>query len=254
MDKFEQNVIKMYNEEDKSTYQIANALNTYPNKIRRILIKNGIDLKDRSEAQKVALSSGRSSHPTEGKVRTHEERLRISSGLVDYWDKMTDKEKKRRTKMAQDNWKNMSALSKENMRARGIAAIREAAATGSKLETFFYDRLLEAGFDVKRHVVIIPAENLEIDLYIPSLKAIIEVDGPSHFYPIWGEDKLNKQINADLRKSGALLSRNYLIIRIKSQGNESLSKKEDLIRQILETLNSIKLKFPPKSKRFIEVE
>jgi len=104
------------------------------------------------------------------------------------------------------------------------------------------------------HEVIIPAENLEIDLYIPELKTIIEVDGPSHFLPIWGEDKLQKQVNADLRKSGALLSKGYAIIRVKSLGSESLAKREYLIEQVLNQLQSISKKFPPKSKRFIEVE
>ena len=115
-------------------------------------------------------------------------------------------------------------------------------------------RLQTAGFRVKMHEILIPAENLEIDLYIPSLKTIIEVDGPSHFLPIWGEDKLQKQVNADLRKSGSLLSRGYAIIRVKSLGQESLSKREELIECVLEKLKKIENKFPPRSKRFIEVE
>ena len=105
--------------------------------------------------------------------------------------------------------------------------------------------------------MIIPSENLEIDLYIPELKTIIEVDGPSHFLPIWGEDKLQKQINADLRKSGTLLSKGYVVIRIKSLGQESLAKRDEMSRQVIGHLNKIKDKFPKlpvRSKRFIEVE
>ena len=105
--------------------------------------------------------------------------------------------------------------------------------------------------------MIIPSENLEIDLYIPELKTIIEVDGPSHFLPIWGEDKLQKQINADLRKSGALLSKGYIVIRIKSLGQESLAKRERMSQEVIDHLNKIKEKFPKlpvRSKRFIEVE
>ena len=48
MNEFEENVIRLYNEENKSTYQIAKQLETYPNKIRRTLIKNGYQLKDKS--------------------------------------------------------------------------------------------------------------------------------------------------------------------------------------------------------------
>ena len=65
---------------------------------------------------------------------------------------------------------------------------------------------------------------------------------------------MQKQINADLRKSGSLLSRGYVVIRVKSLGQESLSKKEEIIETVEEVLSSVKTKFPKRSKRFIEVE
>ena len=254
MSDFEKQIIEMYNDQNKSTYEIAKQLDTYPNKIRRTLIKNGYQLKDKSEAQKTALAEGRSSHPTKGRKRSNKERIKISSSLVDYWSEMTDKEKARRSKIAKKNWNNMTAEQKELMRSKGIAAIQLAAVQGSKLEQFLQEKLEQAGFFVKMHQLIIPAEKLEIDLYIPELKTIIEEDGPSHFYPIWGEDKLQKQINADLRKSGTLLSKGYVVIRIKSLGQEALSKKESLATRVIDQLESVKKKFPPRSKRFIEVE
>lgn len=254
MNDFEQEVIKLYNDSNQSTYEIAKQLNTYPNKIRRTLIKHGYELKDRSEAQKFALKSGRSSHPTAGKKRTAEEKISISQSLVNYWDSLSEKDRSGRVEQAKKNWESMSSEQKEKMRSRGIAAIRAAARDGSKLEKLFQKRIQGAGYTVKMHEVIIPAENLEIDLYIPELKTIIEVDGPSHFLPIWGEDKLQKQVNADLRKSGALLSKGYAVIRVKSLGQESLSKQEQLVQEVLNHLSKINDSFPPKSKRFIEVE
>ena len=86
------------------------------------------------------------------------------------------------------------------------------------------------------------------------MKTIIEIDGPSHFLPIWGEEKLQKQIKADLQKSGRILSRGFAIIRVKAIANASLKKKENLVSNIVKTLSSIEKKFPPKTKRFIEVE
>lgn len=254
MSDFEQDVIKLYNEDNKSTYEIAKQLDTYPNKIRRTLIKHGYELKDKSAAQKAALESGRSSHPTAGKKRTTEQKIAISKGLVNYWGEMSEKEKARRVKQAKNNWKNMTAQQKESMRSKGIAAIRTAAKEGSKMERWVKDKLEDAGFSVRSHVLIIPAENLEIDLYIPDLKTIIEVDGPSHFLPIWGEEKLQKQVNADLRKSGALLSKGYAVIRLKSLGQESLAKREEMLSSIVDEVTEISKKFPPKTKRFIEVE
>ena len=254
MNDFDKKVIKLYNKENRSTYEIAEMLETYPNKIRRTLKKHGYELKSKSSAQSNALKSGRRPHPTAGKQRTLSERVKISSSLSSYWDEMNEKEKSRRSKQAKDRWAEMSSDQKETMQRKRVDAIRKSAKEGSKLEKFFQEKLSQAGFSVRVHEVIIPAENLEIDLYIPDLKTIIEVDGPSHFLPIWGEDKLQKQINADLRKSGALLSKGYAVVRVKSLGQESLSKREQLAEEVITLLNKISNKFPPKSKRFIEVE
>ena len=87
----EQEIIELY-EEGQSTYAIAESYGTYPNKIRRILTKNGINLKTRSQAQKNALNSGRAAHPTDGKERTKSERLKISSSVHKYWDSMSEEE------------------------------------------------------------------------------------------------------------------------------------------------------------------
>jgi len=254
MKEFDKKVIEMYNDKNQSTYEIAKQLDTYPNKIRRTLKKHGYNLKDRSEAQRVALASGRSKHPTAGKERTMKERVAISSSLVNYWDSMSDKERERRVAMAKDNWSKMTDKQKELMRSKGIAAIRAAASEGSKLEKILQKRIEDVGYVVELHKMLIPVENLEIDLYISRLKTIIEVDGPSHFLPIWGEDKLQKQVNADLRKSGVLLSKGYVVIRVKSLGQESLAKQEQLIERVKTHLGEIDSKFPPRSKRFIEVE
>ena len=61
----EADVLKLY-DENLSTYEIAEKYDTYPNKIRRILIKNGKKPRTKSEAQKAAIATGKSVHPTEG--------------------------------------------------------------------------------------------------------------------------------------------------------------------------------------------
>ena len=254
MNDFDKKVIDMYNKKNKCTYEIAEIMSTYPNKVRRTLKKHGYDLKSKSSAQSNALKSGRRSHPTKGKTRTLAEKVKISSGLESYWEDMSEDEREKRSDQAKERWDEMSVDQKESMKRKRVEAIQRSAREGSKLEKFLQERLYSSGFSVRMHEVIIPAENLEIDLYIPDLKTIIEVDGPSHFLPIWGEDKLKKQINADLRKSGALLSRGYAVIRVKSLGQESLSKREQIAETVLEELNKISNRFPPKSKRFIEVE
>ena len=53
----ENQIVKSYNA-GKSTYEIAKEYNTYANKIRRILIKHGVAIKSKSDAQKNALKKG----------------------------------------------------------------------------------------------------------------------------------------------------------------------------------------------------
>ena len=150
----------------------------------------------------------------------------------------------------------MPADERDRICSMAIKAIQKAGKEGSKMEKFLSEALNERGYSVEFHKKdLIPTQNLEIDLYIPSLTTIIEIDGPSHFFPIWGEEKLQKQIIADNQKSGIILSKGYIIIRVKNLLDfVSLCKKEELINNVVAQLQSIERKFPPKSKRFIEIE
>jgi very-short-patch-repair endonuclease len=167
---------------------------------------------------------------------------------------LDDKEKERRSLESKKRWHNMSKDKQLEIRSKATEAIRTSAVEGSKMEKHIADKIRDLGYKVELHKKIIPKENLEVDLYIPELNTIIEVDGPSHFYPIWGQEKLEKQINADLRKSGALLSKGFAILRVKSCGEESLAEKTRLTNIVLEKIKDIGYNFPVRSKRFIEVE
>lgn len=52
-----------YLENERSIYSIAEQLGVYPNKVLRALKKFKIPLRNKSEAQSVALESGRHEHP-----------------------------------------------------------------------------------------------------------------------------------------------------------------------------------------------
>lgn len=251
-----QKIVKMYVEQNKSTYEIAEQLKTYPNKIRRILLKSGVDLKTKSEAQKNAIDRGVASHPTSGKHRSQQEKLKISSGLQKYWDNMSDDLYNLKIKQAKERWINMPEQEKINMQEAAIKSIQVAGKEGSKLEKFIYNELMKSGHKVDFHKkTLIQNQNLEIDMYLPLLKTIIEIDGPSHFLPIWGEEKLQKQIKADFHKTGLILNKGMVIIRIKNLSDSiSLAKKEKLRLDILNELSKIEKSFPPKSERFIEIE
>ena len=116
----ESEIVRLYREENKSTYEISKVFKTYPNKIRRVLKKHGVQLKDKSQAQKNALSNGSAKIPTAGKTRTSEEKLKISYGLKKSWDSMDEEKKKLYIKRAKDRWDNMPDEAKERMKWNGI--------------------------------------------------------------------------------------------------------------------------------------
>lgn len=252
----EKQIVLLYTKEQKSTYEIAERFNTYPNKIRRILIKNGVELKTKSDAQKNALKKGVAKIPTQGTKRSKDERIKISKGLKQRWENISKEDYAKHVKMAKERWSKMTDLEKSEMTAAAFQAIQKAGKEGSKLEKFLKYELTKCGFVIEAHKKnLIPNENLEIDMYFPELGAIIEIDGPSHFLPIWGEEKLQKQIKADENKTGLILTKGFAIIRVKNLSDSlPLANQESLKDQLIDILNKIKTKFPRKSERFIEID
>lgn len=252
----EQDIIDMYVNQKCSPYVIADKYNTYPNKIRRILVKNNITLKNKSEAQKDALESGRSTHPTKNKPRSQTTKNKISDSIYSYWSKLSEEERQKRVDKARDQWNNMTEEERCQLRDAAAKAVRKAAKEGSKMEQFLADGLTKFGYSVQFHPTnLIPNVNLEIDLFIPEIKTIIEIDGPAHFMPIWGYENLQKHIKADAEKSGLLLYNGYVVIRVKHLTKSVSQKQQRLaLERISQKLQNIRNKFPDKGNRYIELE
>ncbi len=246
--------IEKYNN-GASPYEIAEEFNTYPNKVRRFLKKHVV-IRSKGQAQSLAMKSGRKKHPTEGKIRSSEERAKISEGINDFWDNISDNKYKEIVKIAKKNWKNRSSKQKAKMSEAAHVAIRKAAKEGSKAELYVCELIQEAGWEVVRHRQdLIKNHNLEIDLHIPSLSTIIEIDGPSHFLPIWGDEALQKTIKADNQKSGLILQNGMVLIRVKYLVKNLTKKTKRAIKEkLISTLKQIENNFPDKNNRFIEIE
>jgi very-short-patch-repair endonuclease len=247
-------IVKMYTEE-KSIPEIAEFFHTYPNKIKRILKKLGIKIRDKSEAQSLALKSGRHKHPTKGTQRSAAVKTKISEKVYSAWKNIDDAEHDRRSQMSKDRWNSMSDVDKEDFRSKAALAIREASVNGSKMEKFLQEGLIKAGFHVIFHKKqMIESANLELDMYIPECKTAIEIDGPAHFFPIWGEESLKKHIISDNRKNGLLLKAGLAIIRIRHISKSSSQKEQrDLLKLIIDKLNDLKTNFPSINERFFEI-
>ena len=256
INKYKEYIIEQYVNEKKSTYEIAQELKTYPNKIRRALNTLGVDLRDKSSAQTVAIESGRHEHPTKGKKRTEAEKVAISNGMASYWENMEEEEKKRRSDISKKQWAEMSEEDKANLRKLAAEAVRKASKEGSKIEKFIYEGLTKIGYDVIFHKRgLVANQNLEVDLFIPALNTAIEIDGPAHFLPIWGEESLNRHIRADAQKAGLLMNRGFVILRVKNIiRNLSQKNMRETLAAIIVELKKIEKKFPSATKRLIEIE
>src|SRR5690606_35818927 len=135
-------IIKLYTQENKSTKEIAEQLNTYPNKILRILKKAGVTLRTRSDAQKLALAEGKSPHPTKGTKRPADTKLKISEKISENWKNLSDDERRRRADVSRENWMNMTDEQKADLGRAAGQSIRKAAKEGSRLERYLMTELI----------------------------------------------------------------------------------------------------------------
>lgn len=244
----------LYNTHNLSWPEIAELADSYPNKIRRLANKLGIKSRTRNEAQSVAIKTNRHKHPTKGVGHKESAKVKISDNISAYFDKMTDKEREKLSKRAKALWDKKSDLEKKQLLEAANNATRLAAKEGSKLEKYLLIQLIKNGYKVlfhKEHFVI--REKLQIDLFISDLNVAIEVDGPSHFDNIWGEKALIQSQNRDRYKTGLLLDRGCVVIRILQDKELSAKNHRDILSKLLDTLDSIKNKFPEKGQRHITI-
>ena len=96
-------------------------------------------------------------------------------------------------------------------------------------------------------------QNLQVDLYLPEYRAVIEVDGPSHFKPVWGQENLDKNIKADQQKTGLVLSSGLVMIRIKQDQSLTQRFMRNTLENLLSLLEKIHKDFPKDNERYFEI-
>ena len=231
----------LYQIQKKSFQEIAEIYETYPNKIRRDAKNLGIKIRSKSEAQKLALETGKHKHPTKGTKRTDATKDKIGKSVMNSWEKMSDAELERRSVLAKANWQSLSEDEKQDRFNKANQAVRESSKTGSKLERFLYRGLLSKGYRVEQHKENILNTKLHIDLFLPTISVAIEVDGPSHFEPVWGEEALKRAQAYDNKKTGILIGKGIKLIRIKQKKDFSRARAslilENLLKAIQKTQN-----------------
>lgn len=242
MNDFEKQKIiqESYIDKKMSFAEIAEKYGTYPNRIRRDAIKFKFPIRSKSEAQKNVLEMGKASHPTEGKARSDDEKNKIALSMHSSWNKMSEKERNKRKQESRNRWNAMDDTIKENMLNAAHVAIRKSSVEGSKLEKFVLAKLLENNYKVEFHKEqILTNTKLQIDLFLPGENVAIEVDGPSHFEPVWGDDSLSRNQKYDQKKTGLILGKGIKLIRIKQTGDYSKAKAIILTNKLLDILANI---------------
>ena len=246
--KVETLIVKMYKKDKLSFKQIADVLqdkfpedNYYPVKISRILNKLNVDVRSKSDAQKEILKCGKK-HPTKGRERTDEEKENISRGQDKYWNDLDeierDKKRKEFADRAKKKWEGLSSDEQFDIMAKMKKGAMASRKEGSKFEKELMRELKTRGYVVTNRVKIEQGKNTEIDILL-SPNFAIELDGPTHFIPIYGEDNLLKVIKKDEEKNLLIRGAGFYLCRVrnkKSKINKRLvNNTADLLEKWIKT-------------------
>lgn len=243
-----------YENNKKSFKEIAESSGTYANKIRRDAVKYGINIRDKSEAQKNALVSGKTKHPTKGKARSEKTKNKIGKSVLSSWENLSKNELQKRKNKARDNWNNLSKDEQNNILRMANEAVRESSKSGSKLEKYILNKLLYDGYAVEFHKEQnLVNTKLQIDLFIPKLRVAIEVDGPSHFEPVWGQEALKRNKKYDNKKSGLILGKGLVLIRIMQTRDFSKARADIIYQNLKKQLDDIQKHFPSLNNRILNI-
>jgi very-short-patch-repair endonuclease len=229
----------LYNEPYYYSFQAIGDLVGYDGKrIRKHHPK--MKTRDRSEAQKLSLEVGRNAHPTKGRERSEDEKVKISEGISKSWKESSPEHKEKMSIAGKKRWDKLSEASKQELRRMAGKSLRKAAVEGSKLEHYFFNKLSQARYKPSLHKKhLISNDNLEIDIMLAGKKIVIEVDGPSHFRPIWGEESFKKTQKSDSEKNGLLLTKGYVVIRVRHEKSPTQKEARDLFNELLETIKRV---------------
>lgn len=210
-------IINRYVNGEESVYSMAKELGCYENKLYRAMRKHGIARREKGEAQRIALKSGRFTHPTEGKERTQDEKQRIGETIHNYWEDLSDEKKKKRVEKCRELWYKVPEEQREAWNQKSFEALRQAAEHGSKFEKYLLTALMSKKYVVQPHKKFLFEDSeTSVDIFFPVELICVEINGPSHYYPFWGKEQFEKTVERDLFKIEQLMACGYKMIVIQN--------------------------------------
>jgi len=237
----EQDVRRLYYDQGLSMRKVAIKLKVPLATLSRYMKKHGITSRDKGQAQKNFLKTH--DHQMKGRRHTEETKKKISHGLGEFWDNLTEEEERTLKLEIGSAWKRKwAAMSEQERRTmmEGLASkAKSAQGNGSRLERYIAQELRNRGYVIEeRSTHYTPGKSFEVDLALPTERIAIEVDGPTHFLPIWGEEKLIEQQARDERKDQLLISTGYSVLRIRDNNGALSQLRIDKIEQAIKEIQN----------------
>ncbi len=235
----EQEVRRLYLDEGLSMRRVADTVSAPLATLSRFMKKHGITARDKAQAQKNYLREH--DHQMKGRKHTAETKKQISVSLGEFWDGLSDEEREAFKRQIGSGWKRKwAAMSYQERKLTMETLSSQAKASqgkGSRLERFIAEELRNRGYFVEeRSTGYTTGKDFEVDLALPTEMIAIEVDGPTHFLPIYGEDHLDNQQERDARKDDMINATGYNVLRVRDNNGPLSQLRIDKIEQAIEEI------------------
>ncbi len=235
----EDEVRRFYLDDGLSMRVVAGKIEVPLATLSRFMKKHGITARDKTQAQTNFLKTHE--HQMQGRKHSDETKNKISAGLGEFWDGLSEEEEQELRSRIGGAWKRKWAAMSDAERAATIEGLSQASKAsqgkGSKLERFLAEELRTRGYVIEERTVhYTPGHAFEVDLALPREGILIEVDGPTHFLPIFGEEYLEQQQERDERKDNLLTSAGWDVLRVRDNNGPLSKLRVDKIEQAIQEI------------------
>ena len=237
----EEDVRNLYIDKGFSMRGVAKKVGVPLATLSRFMRKCGIIMRTKEQAQKNYLKDH--NHQMTGRKHSDETKKKISHSLGDFWDGLNDKERAEFKRQIGSGWRrkweSMSKVEQKATMERLSLQAKQSQGKGSRLERFIAEELRGRGYLVEeRSIHYTAGKDFEVDLALPNEMVALEVDGPTHFLPIYGKEHLEQQQDRDDRKDNMINAIGYSVLRVRDNNGPlsqlRIDKIEEAIQEIKE--------------------
>lgn len=218
-----------------STVIIARRWNTNPKQVGRLLERAGCPRRTREQAQQNARDHGRVFRNKKKGCHDLEHRKKISEGQTKRWASMTPEDRESQAEQSRKNLKNRDDGG-EFAKAGG-ERLRQASKEGSKLSRSVREALSAARLKVQTGDVKVAGRTIRPCCLVCEngfKKVAVLVRGPTHFRPVFGEDKLRSQQESDQAAVGILTAEGYSVLVVEvTKRTLGRTSREELLKEVV---------------------